>query len=218
MYRSLTMITCTMALIASLSPCSAHSRPEIEFRKASTGEIYFQPTPPLEAKEGELWVDSRNGNQFYFLNGAWAFENLGTAIASAPTDNAIQMASNNKSSNHKANNATQDETKLGSPNTNPLRALTQPMALHEPQPLAGSDATGMVANSHDNHETQGASATPVLPATYPDDKTGPESALSEKSEQNMQNKSKNDGSHMSLTDALNADELVDLLRAIGASH
>ncbi len=217
MIRDLTIFTCTMALITTISPCNAHSRPGNDIRRASTGEIYFQPTPPLEAKEGELWVDSRNGNQFYFLNGAWTFEDMGTTIARGQTGHRIQMAAElNAAGRRSSENQSKQHTTMDGHEQN-KSDLT---ALHEPHPLKATDENEMTTINSGDQSTAGVSATSVMQTTFGSSENAPNKPIAGPGNRNTQNTatSQSDGPHMSLTDALNADELVDLLRSIGAAH
>jgi len=42
-----------------------------DFNVGSTGEIYFQPQVPKDPKEGEIWIDAKNGDRFFFTQGVW---------------------------------------------------------------------------------------------------------------------------------------------------
>ena len=42
-----------------------------DFNVGSTGEIYFQPQVPEDPKEGEIWIDAKNGDRFFFTQGVW---------------------------------------------------------------------------------------------------------------------------------------------------
>lgn len=220
MIRDLTIFTCTLAIIASMSPCSAHSRPGLEFRRASTGEIYFQPTPPLEAEEGELWVDSRNGNQFYFLNGAWTFEDMGTAIASAQSEQTIKMAAGEISTIVVSRKDTSKNAQHDATTANHNHRQSNVTALHEPEPLGTIDVSKMKVVTNNNRSANGVAATAVTQATFGSDENATENQSTglDNHKPNSAAKAKSNGPHMSLTDALNADELVDLLRSIGAAH
>jgi len=42
-----------------------------DFNVESTGKIYFQPQVPEDPKEGEIWIDAKNGDRFFFIQGVW---------------------------------------------------------------------------------------------------------------------------------------------------
>ncbi|NOX93740.1 MAG: hypothetical protein GXP04_01195 [Alphaproteobacteria bacterium] len=42
-----------------------------DFNVESTGKIYFQPQVPDDPKEGEIWIDAKNGDRFFYYEGVW---------------------------------------------------------------------------------------------------------------------------------------------------
>ena len=223
------IISATIAFSVAISPCIARNIAQYDFHAASTGKIYFQPTPPLKPKDGEIWIDSRNGAQFYFLSGAWTFDGLRIAVTDLKKDNADLSTAHNGPPTTIAD-AQKGETGHARPISGHMESQSQLTALHEPQPLHTPGATETVAtltqgNGHSAVSVQtknaatGAIATPVTPTAF-------HGVAKDKNEQNTQSHYRAPSNpdaptaneHMSLTDALNADQLVDLLKAIGAHH
>ena len=56
-----------------------------DFNRETTGQIYFQPQVPKDAMQGEIWIDSKNGDRFFFHYGTWQSEDLQISVMDAPS-------------------------------------------------------------------------------------------------------------------------------------
>ena len=145
---------------------------------------------------------------------------MGTAIANVKSKETVHLAA---SATHDSGTSSK-YNEVGSNHAPESVAHNQahaaPTALHEPLPLDATNSNDIIATAGDYHTANGMAATSVTQATFGsnEDSTKNPTVGSNVQITNNAARSKSDGPHMSLTDALNADELVDLLRSIGAAH
>ncbi len=73
MNKTLLVTVAAICCLPMASGSASEPRRDVKynFSVGSTGEIYFQPHVPEDPKEGEIWIDAKNGNRFFYYEGVW---------------------------------------------------------------------------------------------------------------------------------------------------